>query len=358
MNRHTRALARFSAAFFIAALSVSASRAASSAAPSRALTLGDSNEDVILLQIELNQSPDTRIAESGPGSPGNETGYFGAKTLDAVKRFQAKYAADVLLPLGLAQPTGFVGEATLKKLRSLSASAGDGGGASQAASSQAVSVAPAPTAASSSPAAAAAAALPWTADMQVPAGVEPNSINLEYAIAQIKELGKQQGRSSADLLAMESAIRTEAATTTDLRKAFFAGADLKAARESPPALDAFSSAVQRALISLGFVRVAQAAGLPGVPFGGALLYALPCSCAPGNWLLTIQPLPPSFATELSYTSGSQLFASYNIPATTHLLGYYAAGTLGCWYIVPHGCAPYPSWGHIMPFVGSSGSIPL
>ncbi len=50
---------------------------------------------------------------------GNPTGYFGGITLKAVNDFQNKYAADILIPNGLTQPTGIVGEATLKKLNQL-----------------------------------------------------------------------------------------------------------------------------------------------------------------------------------------------------------------------------------------------
>ncbi len=85
----------------------------------RNLTIGSTGEDVRALQVLLNQSADTRLAALGVGSPGSETDYFGPITAMAVKRFQEKYAAAVLLPAGLSVGTGFVGPATRMQLNSL-----------------------------------------------------------------------------------------------------------------------------------------------------------------------------------------------------------------------------------------------
>lgn len=71
-----------------------------------------SNSDVKRLQQLLNSDPDTIVAESGAGSSGNETEYFGSLTEKAVQKFQAKY--------GLAQEGdsgyGYVGPKTRAKL--------------------------------------------------------------------------------------------------------------------------------------------------------------------------------------------------------------------------------------------------
>src|SRR3989338_2210667 len=47
---------------------------------SRALSKGVTNPQVKVLQQILNSDPDTRIAATGSGSPGNETDYFGPAT--------------------------------------------------------------------------------------------------------------------------------------------------------------------------------------------------------------------------------------------------------------------------------------
>jgi peptidoglycan hydrolase-like protein with peptidoglycan-binding domain len=79
----------------------------------RPLSLGLSHGDVRRLQQLLNADPDTRIAESGPGSPGNETDRFGALTEAAVRKFQMKYG--VVASPG-ASGYGVVGPATRAKL--------------------------------------------------------------------------------------------------------------------------------------------------------------------------------------------------------------------------------------------------
>lgn len=79
------------------------------------LSKGMSNADVKRLQQLLNSDPDTQIADSGTGSPGNETERFGLLTEKAVQKFQEKY--------GLAKEGdpgyGSVGPKTRAKLNEL-----------------------------------------------------------------------------------------------------------------------------------------------------------------------------------------------------------------------------------------------
>ena len=79
------------------------------------LRLGVINPEVKLLQVTLNLDSATRLIESGVGSHGNESYYFGALTEKAVQRFQEKY--------GIAKPGesgyGTVGPKTRAQLNKI-----------------------------------------------------------------------------------------------------------------------------------------------------------------------------------------------------------------------------------------------
>jgi hypothetical protein len=85
---------------------------------------GARGQGVMALQQFLNMSADTRVAASGPGSPGNETSYYGPLTAQAVTSFQEKFSADVLAPLGLMSGTGYWGSSTGSKAQELCTSSG------------------------------------------------------------------------------------------------------------------------------------------------------------------------------------------------------------------------------------------
>ncbi len=80
------------------------------------LQKGDTGEDVRKLQQCLSQPP-----AGGPEvyPEGTVNGNFGQLTQQAVIRFQEKYAAEVLTPIGLIKGTGKAGQLTREKLNAL-----------------------------------------------------------------------------------------------------------------------------------------------------------------------------------------------------------------------------------------------
>jgi len=83
------------------------------------LSIGNTGDDVKLLQQILNQDSRTRVATSGPGSAGRESRFFGSLTKEAVIRFQEVYREEILSPIGLKRGTGYVGPGTIKVLEKL-----------------------------------------------------------------------------------------------------------------------------------------------------------------------------------------------------------------------------------------------
>jgi hypothetical protein len=77
---------------------------------SRTLVKGSTGSDVKCVQALLNTDAVTQIANSGPGSNGSETTYYGNLTVAAVKKFQAKYGTGTL---------GTVGPLTRAKMNSM-----------------------------------------------------------------------------------------------------------------------------------------------------------------------------------------------------------------------------------------------
>ena len=82
------------------------------------LKLGSVSAEVKEIQKLLNQCQETVIATTGAGSPGKETTTFSKAMEDAVKLFQQKFAADILTPQELTEPTGKIDSYTRTKLNS------------------------------------------------------------------------------------------------------------------------------------------------------------------------------------------------------------------------------------------------
>ena len=85
----------------------------------RNLKHGDVGNDVQSLQKLLNKDA-VVLAHEGPGSPKNETKYFGPLTKNAVVRFQNKYVDEILSVIGLKNGTGYFGPSSRRFVNTFS----------------------------------------------------------------------------------------------------------------------------------------------------------------------------------------------------------------------------------------------
>lgn len=346
MHSSARALAATLLLFLFAPLS--SAQTGSSTPFTQNLSIGATGEQVAALQKILNRDSDTRIAVAGPGSPGYETSNFGPLTKSAVIRFQEKYSGEVLAPVGLTRGNGRVGSYTRAKLNEILVSniASPGTAVHD---TDALGTGSAPVASTSSSSV--------TSSSNTVFG-NPNLEHIDKFMAALDRVALSQHISSSALAEIKAQIILTLSTTTDLRAKFLETSQAKTISTTQNrslfgrALSAFAQALKeiftpgRALAS-DFSEGSDGTDGLGTAFGGALLDAIPCNG--GVWNLAIEPLPPDFVAILSYESGTQLFASYNIPVTNWLLGKFMPGPgvcfIGHFYI--------PSEGLILPMVGSS-----
>ncbi|OHA82736.1 MAG: hypothetical protein A3B07_01290 [Candidatus Yonathbacteria bacterium RIFCSPLOWO2_01_FULL_43_27] len=318
----------------------------------RTLKMGMSGEDVRELQKFLNTDTETRVSLSGAGSLGNETNYFGPATHRALVLFQEKHRTEILSPLGLTQGTGVFG----LKTRVFLLSKNERGVAQRVPYPQTT-----PTSSSVTPAQTTTPVSPVNTVTSVVL-TNPNLKNLEYAITEVKKIGVNEGMSSADLVSVEQSLRDVAATSTDLTKKFLETVVTSKAQAQIDALNTKLSVrpdsfLGKALVRFGIAKIAHAAAL--VPFGGTVVFAAPCTCGPESWLVIINPLPPSYATALSYILGTQVFLTNITPSiipphiAQSFLGEYIPAVPSCRMVAGPGCVVVPTWGTISPLVGSS-----
>lgn len=367
------------------------------------LRVGDRGPQVLSLQKLLNLSPDTIIAVSGVGSPGNETDYFGSLTRLAVIKFQEKYREDILTPSGLLNGTGVVGPKTLQKLNILANLPQKGAPVTlvipnatttevlplsppktatprpylpsgnsivpQIAPTAGFSATNAPTNTSNSPAEPALnpgtlsdkpvteygsyASLP-KADQS-----NPNFENYDTFLSAVRKLSREKGKTNVEIAQMEEVIYQSVATTTNLKELFVksgavkvSNANHKTSSENSGWFHGFFYNTINKLAEALYPKEVQAASCSsGMPFGGRILFTMICTCS-GAWLTLTMPTAPTYVALLTHYIGRQSYAYYSSPFAMNWLGCYTPGAQECQMVVGYFCISIPSQGATTAFLGS------
>ncbi len=332
------------------------------------LSLGDSGEDVRALQKVLNMSVETRVAESGPGAPGEETAYFGEKTRGAVIRYQELNKEEILSPLGLSAGTGYVGVSTRQSLTGES-----GALVGTSAGAETTSGVPAPVQTPSQQEAMAGfneAMSLFTNRVLTPEEVDArNAQNRDLFVEIVRQTAETSGLSTEDISAIEeSVIAQSEMPTTELIETFNEGRAQFETQE-PRTVEQIRNDVAelsynqnnifvREIREFAYRATDALSPFPrkvnaqtGIPVGGAVYYAYLCTCSFTWLILTGMPRPGL----LDYETGSQGFAGYNLPFSLYLKGWampvgpvcVSEPELDCALIIPS------TYGLLLPITGSS-----
>jgi len=89
--------------------------------------------------------------------------------------------------------------------------------------------------------------------------------------------------------------------------------------------------------------------VPGLPFGGFVIFTLPCTCSANLWIwfAPLSPLPLPKTGALVYQPGyTTLYGNFaiGIPATWHLGSYVPAAPQVCWQYIGTACVLMPNYG--------------
>jgi hypothetical protein len=325
----------------------------------RNLSVGAVGDDVRNLQKELNKNVSTRLVDNGPGSPGNETVYFGPLTKDAVVRYQELYSEEVLIPIGLHSGTGFVGSMTRGKLNKNAQVAennvepykqevdNEGSGVESATKiEQQITQEPLLRGVNGGP--------PTTLSQQLAVDAR-NKENVELFIQKVRETNGSRFEGETMVVdgvemnaidAIEKQIRLDVATTTEHADRYYGGNDSVLLKPITSLLSGFN--ITDTNNTASGEKIAQAAGGTLYPFGGAVVFTLLCTCS-GTWQILVAPAKPAY---LDYTY-AQGYANYNLPYARNTLGLFVPGTSVCQMYIGTGCTPIYSEGTITFITGSS-----
>ena len=291
----------------------------------REMRLGARGPDVFALQKMLNESAQTRVAERGAGSLGNETNYFGPATTRAVAVFQRQNA--------ITGETGRVGPATLAVLNKKNISRRNS-----------------PLEGSTPPTTVGGGRDVYVKEVGDEEKNHPNSRNLDQFLNIIKQVGGAQGRTADDLQKLSEEVRSYAlGTTTDFFTEF-----AKKARGNSSSISLESPFKNRigSLLEKFASIFALRADAQAPSFGGMVVYVFPCTCS-GNWLVGMVPLSVPPISLITHYQGSQAYAWFNAPFTLFMLGNYIPQGAPCLFYVGLACTTLPSQAQTTPILGSS-----
>ena len=318
----------------------------------RDLYVGSVGEDVRALQVLLNENTATQLALSGPGSPGQETHYFGVLTKLAVARFQNFNASSILTPVGLSQGTGFFGPSTRAHVaRVISADVAKTFSKEEKKEDIEEEVVDLTLNTASK-----------TKQLQETA----REYFDDYAVLVRQEIEESISSTEVDqvLESIENGIEeADYGVFFEKQESLSVDEILEKMRKAGASPTQETENVLREVLEepgpltrLFFDLILPERAYALTPYGTLVNVPIPCVCTGGTvWQMYLTGYIYGVPTEftLDYVVGTQGFLSYTIPIAQHQLGYFIPGGASCVQGFPPACVPVPSFGTVSPVVGSS-----